>query len=127
MLVKALCFAARRRVDVRIVVPAVSNHMVADMVRRSYLREIQEAGGVVYRYMPGMLHGKAIVIDDSTAIVGSMNMDMRSLFLNYEIACLIDSKRVVSELAAWAGGLMGQCERGVKDVSVPVEFIEGVG
>jgi len=127
MIVKALCIAARRGVDVRIVVPAVSNHLIADLVRRSYLRQIQEAGGKVHRFTPGMLHGKLILVDDSPAIVGSMNMDMRSLFLNYEIACFIHSERVVAELAAWMAGIRAQCEEGVRDVAVPVEFIEGVG
>lgn len=127
MIVKALCIAARRKVDVRIVVPAVSNHRLADMVRRSYLRQIQDEGGSVHRFMPGMLHGKVIIVDDSLAIVGSMNVDMRSLFLNYEIACLVYSQRTVSELAAWTSDVMRRCEQGVTEASVPVEFIEGVG
>lgn len=126
MIVKALCIAARRGVDVRIVVPAVSNHRIADLVRRSYLRQIQDAGGKVHRFTPGMLHGKLIIVDDLPGIVGSMNMDMRSLFLNYEIACFIYSERVVTELASWMSGIRQQCEEGVRDVPVPVEFLEGV-
>jgi cardiolipin synthase len=127
MIVKALCIVARRGVDVRIVVPAVSNHRIADLVRRSYLRQVQEAGGKIHRFTPGMLHGKLIIVDERPAIVGSMNMDMRSLFLNYEIACFIYSERVVAELACWMSGIRQQCEEGVRDVPVPVEFLEGVG
>jgi cardiolipin synthase len=73
-----------------------------------------------------MLHAKVFVIDDSLGVVGSMNMDMRSLFLNYEIALLVRSEPVVAALAAWVSGIMADSEVGVKSTSVPVEFAEDV-
>jgi cardiolipin synthase len=127
VLLKALCIAAKRRVDVRIVVPQVSNHRLADLVRRSYLRQLQEAGAHICQFTPGMVHGKVILIDDSLGIIGSMNMDMRSFFLNYEIALFIDSEGVVSELERWIRDLMAQCTIGEHRVSGMVEFFEGIG
>jgi cardiolipin synthase len=125
MLAKAMCIAARRGADVRIVVPLTSNHRLADVVRRSYLRQIQEAGGTVHCFRPGMLHAKVILIDDHLAIVGSMNMDVRSFFLNYEIALFMYSRQMTHRLEAWTGDVMGQCDVGMKEAPVAVQYLEG--
>ncbi len=126
MLIKAICIAAKRGVDVRILVPLASNHRIADLVRRSFLRQMQESGATVYKFTPGMMHGKAILIDDGLAVVGSMNMDLRSFFLNYEIALYIYDKNVVQKLDSWARGLMKRSTTGVRTVGFAIEMIEGV-
>jgi cardiolipin synthase A/B len=100
-LVRALELAARRGVDVRILVPEKSNHRLTDLVRTSYLRNLHEAGAKVYGYQPGMLHGKVTVIDSLCAISGSANLDMRSLFLNYEIAVFSYSESTVEKFETW--------------------------
>jgi cardiolipin synthase A/B len=127
VLVKALCIAARRHVDVRIVIPLVSNHRLADFIRQSYVRQIQDAGAKIFQLTPGMVHGKVILIDDSFGIIGSMNMDMRSFFLDYEIALFIESKEAIPLLDCWVRGVMAHCTIGVKAVSGMVEFFEGIG
>ena len=66
-LIRALELAARRGVDVRILVPKKSNHRLTDLVRTSYLRNLHECGGKIYGYTPGMLHGKVTVIDSLCA------------------------------------------------------------
>jgi len=86
-LCRALVLAAHRGVDVRLMVPERSNHRLADMAGRSYLREVQHEGGTVL-FCSSMLHAKAVLIDDEVAILGSANIDLRSLLLNYEAACL---------------------------------------
>jgi cardiolipin synthase len=126
LLLKALCIAAKRGIDIRIVVPRVSNHPLADMVRRSYLRQIQEAGATICNFLPGMLHGKVILVDNSMGVVGSMNMDVRSFFLNYEIALFVYSEKVVEELGEWINNLISQSVTGIKKAHVVVEFFEGV-
>jgi cardiolipin synthase len=110
----ALILAARRGVDVRIIVPRKSDHRFVDLSGRSYLRDIEAAGGRVLHYQPSMLHAKVSVFDDSCAIVGSANMDIRSLFLNYEIALMIYSKEQVDLLAAWVEGLFDYSKYGLK-------------
>jgi cardiolipin synthase len=127
MLTKSICIAARRGADVRIVVPRASNHRLADLVRRSYLRQVQEAGGAVYSFRPGMLHAKVILIDERLAIVGSMNMDVRSFFLNYEVALFTYSREMTQRLAGWVGQTMAQSDVGLREAHVAVEFIEGAG
>lgn len=126
MLLKAICIAARRGVDVRIVVPKISNHPLADLVRRGYLREAQDSGAKICNFTAGMMHAKAILADGTLAIVGSMNMDMRSFFLNYEVALFIYNENKVKELEDWVTNLLLQCEPGIKRASIGVEFIEGV-
>lgn len=108
-MLESLCIAVRRKVDVSIIIPKRSNHRLADIVREGYLTRIQKAGGLLWLYEPRMLHAKAILVDDSIAIVGSANMDMRSMLLNYEIAlCIYDSK-VIGELESWMLDLIKDC------------------
>jgi cardiolipin synthase len=106
MLARALSLAARRGVDVRLIVPARSNHLSADLARASYLRDLHNAGGRVLLYSPVMLHAKAVVFDDQLAVIGSANMDMRSLLLNYEVALFVRSRALVAATAGWAEQLM---------------------
>lgn len=127
MLMRSFCIAARRGIDVRVIFPLRSNHLLADFARSDYLRDITKAGGSVFGYKPGMLHAKLIIIDDELAISGSANMDMRSLFLNYELAFFIHSEKKVDELATWTQNLMDHSELGVKKASPILEVFEGVG
>jgi cardiolipin synthase len=106
MLARALSLAARRGVDVQLIVPYRSNHVTADLARAGYLRDLHEAGGRVLLYTPTMLHAKAVLFDDHIAVIGSANMDQRSLFLNYEVSLYVSSPIEVGEVAAWARGLM---------------------
>jgi cardiolipin synthase len=126
-LTRALCIAARRNLDVRIIVPQSSNHRLADLIRRSYLRQIQASGGKVYTFQPGMLHAKLIILDDTLGIIGSMNMDMRSFFLNYEVAMFIHSEPFVRQLEAWSNNIVRECGIGVKKASAPVGYLEDIG
>ncbi|WP_165219324.1 cardiolipin synthase [Aquisphaera insulae] len=111
MLARALTLAARRGVDIRLIVPQRSNHLSTDLARESYLRDLHEAGGMVFLYQPVMMHAKAVLIDDQLAVVGSANMDNRSLFLNYEVALFVYSRESVEELATWALGLQADSLR----------------
>jgi cardiolipin synthase len=108
-LARALVLAVRRGVDVRVLVPERSNHAMADLAGGRYLREIQAAGGRVCPYLPGMMHAKVTVIDDAVGVLGSANMDMRSLFLDYEIALFFYSKPEIATLAGWFEGLLARC------------------
>jgi cardiolipin synthase A/B len=83
-LLMALSLAARRDVIVDLVLPRRSNHRIADFARHRALRTLAAAGGRVWQ-APYMLHAKAIVIDNELALAGSVNLDSRSLFLNYEL------------------------------------------
>jgi cardiolipin synthase len=126
MLARALNLAARRGVDVRLIVPARSNHPSADLARASYLRDLHNAGGHVLLYAPVMLHAKVVVFDDQLAVIGSANMDMRSLFLNYELALFVWSRPQVEEVASWVQGLMTESHRELPAPGWPREIAENV-
>jgi cardiolipin synthase len=99
-LAHALALAARRGVDVRLIIPNRSNHLLADLAGGSFVRRVQDAGGHVLRY-PRMIHAKACIVDSTLAMFGSANLDMRSLFLDYEIALGLSSEAAVAMMADW--------------------------
>ena len=126
VLSRALELAIRRGVHVRLVIPAHSNHLMADLARASYVRQVHDAGGLILRYRPGMVHAKAVIVDDDLAVIGSANMDMRSLFLNYEVALFLYSKSEVEGAAVWAEALMAECLAGLAGRSRVRELAEDV-
>ena len=125
-LLQALSLAARRGVEVRIVMPEKSNHRITDWARGGYLREIQEAGGQVLLYTAGMLHAKVLVMDQQLALVGSANMDMRSLFLNYEVGMLMYSPGEIEATARWVEDVAASARRGVPAVGLLRDFGESI-
>jgi cardiolipin synthase A/B len=105
----ALVLSARRGVKTELLVPALSNHRVADLARREFLRELSANGALVHYYARGMVHAQAMVIDDDFAYVGSPNFDMRSLFLNYEDAVCVYSPAAIAEVRGFIDGLISEC------------------
>lgn len=85
----SLLNAARSGVDVRIILPHIPDKKIVQMSTRSYYEVLLSAGVKVYEYKPGFIHSKTFVSDDKIGIVGSANMDYRSMNLNYECISLI--------------------------------------
>lgn len=125
-LCRALILAVHRGVDVRIILPQRSNHRLADVAGRGYLREIQEEGGHVFLYQAGMVHAKALIVDDDLALLGSANTDLRSLLLNYEVGVLVSTTAEVQQIATWLQTLMKGCIEGVSDTGILGEIGEGL-
>jgi cardiolipin synthase A/B len=109
LLQHSLVLAARRGVRTELLVPSQSNHRMADMARGRLLRELREAGVVIHYYPKGMVHAKAVVLDDTFAYVGSPNFDMRSLFLNYENALCVYSPEAIARVLSFVDGLIEEC------------------
>lgn len=99
-LLMALTLAARRGVDVELVIPLRSNHILADIARHSSLRDLAAAGARVWLY-PGMIHAKAVIFDNGLALIGSANLDERSLFLNYELMVAFYEASAVQGFTRW--------------------------
>jgi cardiolipin synthase len=99
-LLLALSLAARRGVVVDIVLPRRSNHRLADVARHRPLRELAAAGARLW-FTAAMLHAKAIVVDEQLALAGSANLDLRSLFLNYELMVAFYEPTDVARFADW--------------------------
>jgi cardiolipin synthase len=108
----ALHLACRRGLDLRVIVPRRSNQRMADWVRTSYLKDISAAGGRVYFFEPTMLHAKIVIIDDRIAVVGSANLDMRSLFINHEVAAVLYSRADIDLIAEIVSEYIVACSEG---------------
>lgn len=80
----ALSLAAKRGVDVRILTPNIPDKKYAFAVTQSSYEELLESGVSIYQYTPGFNHGKTFVVDDNYAVVGTINLDYRSLYLHFE-------------------------------------------
>jgi len=100
----ALRSAAHRGVDVRIIVPEANNHRYAGMASKALFEELLTAGIRIFQRKPPFIHAKAAVVDNRIALVGTANLDVRSLELNYETNILIDDtdaaariKRIIQE------------------------------
>lgn len=100
-LLSALCLAARRGVEVDLLLPARSNHRLSDLARERALRALVQAGARVW-LAPQMLHAKLVVVDEVVALAGSANLDSRSLFLNYELMVAFHRAGDVRRFAGWA-------------------------
>lgn len=107
-LLRTLAVKARAGKDVRVLVPMRSNHRLADLARGPALREIAAAGGRVYAYPKGMVHAKAMVFDSTLAVTGSPNLDMRSMYLNFEIALFHYSRPEIERVASWTAWMQAQ-------------------
>ena len=112
-LARALMVAARRGVDLKIIVPETSDHVVLDLARGPYLRDIQEAGGQIVMFRRGMLHAKVLVADEMLAMAGSANMDRRSLLLNYEVAMFAYSPAEVEMIADFVRQILTDAPVGI--------------
>jgi cardiolipin synthase len=96
---QALTSAAMRGVDVRVLVPVMSDSRWVSAAARSYYDELHGAGAKVFEY-PGMLHSKALLVDADVSVFGSSNFDSRSFRLNFELCVLFEDLDVAAALAA---------------------------
>ncbi len=99
LLLDALRLAAHAGVRVQVMVPTCSDSRLTDLVSDSYVEDLLAAGVELYRYENGFLHAKVIIADETTASVGTANMDYRSLVDNLEVTALIRGREVVRQLA----------------------------
>lgn len=104
-LFRLLVAAAAKGRRVRVLVPRRSDHRLLDFARRWYLRQLKEAGAEIRFFKPDVLHAKLLVVDDERLVIGSANLDMRSLFLNYEIAAVVRDPATLAAVQAFLAGL----------------------
>ena len=94
----ALTSAAQRGLDVRVLVPRMSDSKLVTAAARSYYSELLRAGIRVYEF-PRMLHAKALLLDDDCCVLGSSNFDYRSFRLNFELCVLFEDAVLASRLS----------------------------
>lgn len=98
-LLHAICTAAQRGVDVSIIVPRDNDSMMVRWASRAFFSELLEAGVKIYQFEGGLLHSKSVLVDGQLSLVGTVNLDMRSLWLNFEITLVIDDDGFGADLA----------------------------
>lgn len=97
-LLVAIRLAALRGVDVKVIVPEQSDRGIADAAARGYFEPLLETGVTLLLHGHGVLHAKSMVVDEEIAMLGTANLDRRSLFLNYELMLLIFDEGVAKQL-----------------------------
>jgi cardiolipin synthase len=94
----ALTMAVDRGAQVQLIVPRRCDHPLVAAAGRAYMQDLLEAGVEIHLHGPGLLHAKTITVDDSFALLGSANLDIRSFHLNFEVNLLLYGSSVTSRL-----------------------------
>ena len=97
-LMTSLKYASKAGIDVSIIIPYVPDKKLIFMVTESYLPELIEAGVKVYRYTPGFIHSKMLIADEKRAIIGTANLDFRSLYLHFENMVYLDKVPAIDDM-----------------------------
>jgi len=116
-ILQAMKIASHKGIDVKIITPKNSNHAIADFARSGYIRNLYEFGIDVVLYEGKMIHAKAMLFDDETLILGSSNLDYRSLLLNYEIVTISYAKEHIEQMHSWMKSLINTDHSKLKDAS----------
>lgn len=97
-LINALNLAAKRGVDVRILIPGIPDKKIVYSLTESYLELLIKSGVKIYKYIPGFVHAKTFVSDDHIATVGTINLDYRSLYLHFECGLYMEDTKCINEI-----------------------------
>ena len=108
-LITALGNAAKSGVDVKVIVPHVADHWYAHAVAKAYYADLISRGVELYEYMPGFIHSKSFVSDDNTAVVGTINLDFRSLHHHFECAVWMYDHKTVHDIERDFQETLAQC------------------
>lgn len=96
----ALTFAAKKGVDVRIIVPSKPDHLITFCIGKTYLKNLLDGGVKIYLYEKGFIHAKTFLCDDNVGTVGSINLDYRSLYAHFECGALIYKNPALADIKA---------------------------
>lgn len=97
-LLNAICTASQRGVEVHIIIPQNNDSLLVYWASRAFFSELLNAGVLIHCFQKGLLHVKSILIDQQLSLIGTVNLDIRSIWLNLEITLLIDSKEFSNNL-----------------------------
>lgn len=109
-IVTALTLAAKSGVDIRIVTPHIEDKWYAHILTRSYYYQLIQAGVKIYEYTPGFIHSKTFVSDDEIGVVGTINLDYRSLYLHFECGVFLYKTTSVKDIKAEFLETLEKCE-----------------
>ena len=107
----AICYAARRGVEVQLILPGIPDKKAPYALAKTHFEHLMEAGVEIYLYDPGFVHAKSFVCDDREAVVGTINLDYRSLYHHFECAAWMYGVEAVSGMEQDFQNTRGVCSR----------------
>lgn len=110
-MITALTFAAKRGIDVKIIMPHIPDKKYAFMLAKTYYGGLLEAGVQIYEYTPGFVHAKVFTCDDCRGVVGTINMDYRSLYLHFECAAYFYNVPEILRMEADFNRTLEKCQK----------------
>lgn len=118
-MINALTLAAKRGVDVRIVIPGIPDKKIVYSLSESYLELLVKGGVKIYKYTPGFVHSKVFVSDDYIATVGTINLDYRSLYLHFECGLYLENVKCIKDIKKDLDGTIKKCHKVTKKEATP--------
>jgi cardiolipin synthase len=109
-ILSAMYAAARSGVDVRIITPYVADKKVVKAVTESYYRSLIKNHVRVFEYLPGFIHAKNMIADGQRAMIGTVNLDYRSLYLHYECGITLHGGKIVQDIDEDFKKTLSQCK-----------------
>ena len=109
-LLNAICSAAQRGVKVSIIVPQKNDSFMVEWASRAFFTELLESGVNLYQFKDNLLHTKSVLIDNQLSLVGTVNLDMRSLWLNFELTAVVDDSEFAYALNQLLNSYLQQSE-----------------
>ena len=129
-LLDAIVAAARRGVELSIVFPNRNDSLITGAISRAYYPVLARAGARIFEFRSGLLHAKTLVVDDALVLLGSANMDRRSLDLNFENNMLVESRALALAIGEhqqrWLADSIEISPRGVTARSLPRQFVDNL-
>ena len=126
----ALEFAAKRGVDVKIILPGIPDKKAAYALAKTHYRSLLRAGVQIYEYTPGFVHSKIFVSDDIKAVVGSINLDYRSLYHHFECAAYMYDTQCIPSIEKDFGETLEKCrkidENAIKNEKLFYKVVGGI-
>ncbi len=110
-MVTALTFAAKRGVDVKLILPHIPDKKYVYVLAKSHYRELTEAGVKIYEYTPGFVHAKVFLSDHKKAVVGTINLDYRSLYLHFECAAYLYKVPAIDNIFKDFQNTLAKCQQ----------------
>ena len=110
-LLTALKYAAQRGVDVKLILPGIPDKKAAFALAKTHYRTLTEAGVEIYEYTPGFVHAKVAVSDNERAVVGTINLDYRSLYHHFECATYLYKTDCIGGIEQDFQKTLAQCRK----------------
>ena len=118
----ALRFAGQRGIDVKLILPGIPDKKIAYALAKSHYRQLLRAGVKIYEYTPGFVHAKVCASDDERAVVGTINLDYRSLYHHFECATYMYRTECIPDIEKDFQATLGRC-RQVTEESIKNEAL----